>query len=232
MCLPFLISVPHAGLETPREVKDICMLEEQAIMDDSDGGAAEIYFPLRPHVPALVSTDVARAVVDMNRAEDDRRKDGIVKTHTCWDVPVYKEPLTEDIIRVLIKKYYCPYHVELSRWAGQVKMGIDCHTMAAVGPPVGPDPGQKRPPVCLSNGEGTCPQDWLKSLAECFEKAFDREVSLNHPFKGGYIVRSHAMEMPWVQVELSREPFISNEEKSDGVFQALRTWCANTIAGW
>ncbi len=34
-----------------------------------------------------------RAVVDLNRAPDDtapENPDGVVKSHTCWNVPVYK----------------------------------------------------------------------------------------------------------------------------------------------
>jgi hypothetical protein len=58
---------------------------------------------------------------------------------------------------------------------------------------------------------------------------FERDVSINHPFKGGYIVRSHAKELPWIQLELSRVPFCSNEEKSAMVLEALKGWCKKTF---
>lgn len=226
MTLPFLISVPHAGLIVPREVEDLCILDEQDIIKDSDEGADEIYLPLRTEVSALVTTNVARAIIDMNRREDDRRKDGIVKTRTCQNVPVYSKFPSEAIIQSLLDKYYRPYHSDLSRLVRGSKFGVDCHTMAAEGPPVGPDPGVRRPRVCLSNGEGTCPQSWLKSLAECFQKAFETEIAINHPFRGGHIIRSHAEEIPWVQIELSREPFLSPEKKSRSVLRALTDWCS------
>lgn len=226
MTLPLLISVPHAGLFVPQEVEDLCILGEQDIIKDSDEGADEIYLPLRTEVSALVKTNVARAILDMNRREDDRRMDGIVKTHTCWDVPVYSKFPSEAIIKSLIKKYYRPYHSDLSRLARGLELGVDCHTMAPEGPPVGPDPGVRRPHVCLSNGEGTCPQSWLKSLAKCFQKAFETEVAINHPFRGGHIIRSHARELPWVQLELSREPFLTPEEKGRWVLRALKDWCS------
>lgn len=225
MTLPLLISIPHAGLQVPPEVKDICILGVQDIIKDSDKGAAEIYLPLKTEVTALVTTDMARAIIDMNRSEDDQRKDGIVKTHTCWDAPVYSKYPSEETVKTLIDKYYRPYHRDLSRLFRGVMLGLDCHTMAAEGPPVGPDPGIRRPHVCLSNGDGTCPQEWMESLAACFKKAFRTEVATNHPFKGGYIVRSHAKELPWIQIELSREAFLSMAEKSDAVLQALVDWC-------
>lgn len=225
MTLPLLLSVPHAGLLVPREVEERVILTKQEIIEDGDEGAAEIYWPLEKEVAAFVTTQVARAIVDLNRAEDDRRQDGIIKTHTCWDVPVYRDFPSEDLIRILLEKYYHPYHEKLSHFPEGIKLGVDCHTMAAQGPPVGPDPGAIRPSVCLSNADGTCPQEWLESLAECFSKAFEAEVALNHPFKGGHIIRSHSHELPWVQLELSRTPYLSNKDKGLRVLNALVDWC-------
>jgi len=225
MRLPVLISVPHAGQEIPPEVKDLCILCKQDIIKDGDEGAAEIYLPLKKEVSAMVTTDVARAIIDMNRSEDDRTSDGIVKTHTCWNVPVYGRFPSEESIKRLILKYYRPYHSDLSRLVRGARLGVDCHTMAAEGPPIGPDPGVRRPRICLSNGDGTCPREWMQSLAGCFEKAFKTEIAINQPFKGGHIIRSHAKELPWIQLEFSREGFLSNEGKSHAVLQALVDWC-------
>jgi N-formylglutamate deformylase len=225
MTFPFLVSVPHAGLRVPEEVEGLCILKEQDVIKDSDEGASEIYFPLRNETTAFVTTDIARAIVDMNRKEDDRGKDGVIKTHTCWDVPVYKEPLSDKVVTSLIERHYRPYHSKISRLSRGVRLGLDCHTMAEVGPPIGPDSGSRRPRVCLSNGDGsTCPQEWFISLSNCFSKAFGDDVSVNAPFKGGYITRSHAREIPWIQIELNREPFLDNEGKSQRVFQALKEW--------
>ena len=74
MKLPFLLSVPHAGLTVPTEVEEICILSEEDIIKDGDEGAAQIYLPLENHVSALVTTDIARAILDMNRSQEDRRK--------------------------------------------------------------------------------------------------------------------------------------------------------------
>lgn len=222
--LPLLISVPHAGLRVPPEVSSACVLSPEEVAHDGDEGASEIYdFPKA--VAHHVTTDIARAIIDLNRAPDDRRKDGVVKTHTCWEVPVYRTFPPEDAIRDLLAAYYHPYHLRLTQLAGiQLRMGIDCHTMAAVGPPVGPDPGVERPRVCLSNADGTCPAEWMDALKESFLKAFGPYVEVNHPFKGGYITRTHAREMPWVQVELSRAPYASNQQKREYVLSALRNW--------
>jgi len=222
--LPVLLSVPHAGLRIPPEVKDLCVLRPADVARDGDEGAGEIYGPLEDRVAGFVKADAARAVVDVNRRPDDRRRDGVVKTHTCWDVPVYREAPAEGIVDVLIEKYYEPYHSALFRLAKGVVLGVDCHTMAAKGPPVGPDPGLDRPPICLGNADGTCPKEWIQSLAVCFSHCFELPVSINKPFRGGYIVRRHATEVPWVQLELNRAPFMSNREKSERVLASLTEW--------
>jgi len=214
--------VPHAGLDVPQEVADLCILTPQQIVEDGDEGAAEIY-AIESEVEAFVTTSVARAIVDMNRAEDDRSKDGVVKTHTCWDIPVYKSPLPDESIEHLLASHHRPYHARLTELSsGAARLGVDCHTMVAFGPPVAPDPGTERPWVCLSNAGGTCPEEWMARLRRCFEKAFEGKVRVNHPFRGGYIIRTHAAEMPWIQLEISRAPFLPNSEKRRRVLQAFR----------
>lgn len=225
MTLPLLISVPHAGSAVPPEAEPYCMLTPEQIQQDGDEGAAET-FSLADDVEAFVTTDVARAIVDMNRAEDDRRADGVVKTHTCWQVAVYHAFPPQAVITELLARYHRPYHARLTEHArAGVVLGIDCHTMAAHGPPIGPNPGIRRPLLCLSNAEGTCPRAWLEALKGSFEASFRLPVALNDPFKGGHIIRSHASELPWVQLEISRAPFLTNRDKRARVLGAMDQWC-------
>jgi formiminoglutamase len=227
MKLPFLVSVPHAGLHVPHKVQDICILSPQDIYADSDSGAAAIYYDLKNSVEGFTTSDIARAIVDLNRAADDFRKDGVIKTHTCYDIPVYNEFPSKELIEELLVDFYHPYHQQLEALAGkpEIKIGIDCHTMAAIGPPIGPDAGKKRPLVCLSNADGTCPDEWLNELANSFQRVFPQEeVSINTPFKGGFIIRHHSTIIPWLQIELSRINTISNSKKREGVLTALNVW--------
>jgi N-formylglutamate deformylase len=228
MTLPLIISVPHAGLVIPQEVQDYCALTPEQILADSDEGAADIY-DLKSVVTAYITTDIARAIVDMNRAEHDRSRDGIVKTHTSYNVRVYRQPIPEDVVKILLERYYRPYHRRLSESAVDVKFGVDCHTMAAVGPPSAIDSGRERPNICLSDAHGTCPQDWFEEMVHCLETSFESEISVNRPFKGGYIIRSHSSELPWVQIELSRAAFLTIAEKRERVLRALTLFCQKTI---
>jgi N-formylglutamate deformylase len=228
MKLPLLISVPHAGILTPPEVEDISLLTINQIVKDGDEGAAEIY-ALESEVEAFITTDIARAFVDLNRPEHDRNKDGVVKTHTCWNEQIYKRPLLENEIGRLLENYYRPYHRRLSTLSQFVKLGVDCHTMSAQAPPIAANPGEERPLLCLSNADGTCPDSWFHSLAEHLEHTFERDVSLNHPFQGGHIIRSHSPEMSWIQLELSRAPFLSTSEKRARMLEAFVNWTRNVL---
>lgn len=225
--LPLVISVPHAGLRVPEEVAPACALSPAEIAADCDGGSREIY-SFAEEAGAFVTTDIARAVVDVNRARDDRRLDGVVKTHTSYKVAVWDPPLSEAEVEGLLAAYYDPYHARLAELsaAGRWPLGVDCHTMAAVGPPVGPDPSRERPWVCVSNAHGTCPQEWVDTLREGFQQQLDGPVRINDPFRGGYISRSHSAEMPWLQIELSREPYLPHDAKRRVVLSALHHWAA------
>jgi formiminoglutamase len=231
MRLPLLLSIPHAGRDVPGEVKTYCILTPDQIIKDGDEGAGEIY-DLRDEVKAYVNTSVPRAILDMNRAEDDRRKDGIVKTHTCWDEPIYEPTPPEETFAGLIERYHRPYHRRLTELAATgVRLGIDCHTMAASGPPVGPDAGKERPLLCLGTGDGACPEAWVGIIHECLEESFRLPVSLNDPFSGGFIIRHHAPELPWFQLEMSRGPFLEIREKRERTLWAFQAICRRLFLG-
>jgi N-formylglutamate deformylase len=224
--LPIALSVPHAGLQVPSWLSERYLLSEAQTVADGDVGAFEIY-SLQSEVTLFARTPIARAVLDMNRAAVDvQRADGVVKTHSCWQEPVWSAPLVGEDVQRLLDEYHEPYHRELSSWAGRVKLGVDCHTMSGVGPPIGPDAGCRRPLVCLSDGKGaTCPASWVAAMHDCLSHYFGDDVAVNTPFAGGHITRTHGVEMPWVQLELSRTDEVSIADKRAGVQMALRDWC-------
>jgi N-formylglutamate amidohydrolase len=100
-----------------------------------------------------------------------------------------------------------------------------------VGPPVGPDHGSERPRACLSNADTTCPRDWIEDLRELLARRLGEPVTINTPFRGGFITRTHAAERPWLQLELSRAPFTSNAEKRAAVLGSFRAWCERRARG-
>jgi len=229
--LPILVSLPHAGLEVPPEVAGLLAIGPEELRQDSDEGAAEIYTPLAELAVELVSTPIARAIVDVNRAATDRRPIGAIKGHTFWKKPVFRAPLPDALRALLLAAYHAPYHARLASLAPRAALGLDCHTMAAEAPPVGPRPGQRRPRACLGNGGVTLPGNWLRLMAEALGRHLGTRVALNRPFPGGHITRSRPGGIPWVQLELSREPWLSLEQKAAAVRAALLEVAPRLTAG-
>ena len=229
--LPLIISVPHGGGIIAPELSDKTLLSRRDIFSDGDPLTREIY-DFKDEVAYYFETNIARAAIDLNRSPHDLppvNKDGVIKSHTVTGKGVYRKDKLpcKDALRLLLKKYYNPYHENLRKKSRQSYLfcGIDCHTMLDRAPVISAQPGKERPFICLSNrgdtkGEKvsgrrlTCPPEMLRSLADSLREAFPEEadnITLNDPFLGGYIVRSHSKDLPWIQIELNRRSYLSPE---------------------
>jgi len=219
--LPVLISIPHGGLSVPEELADRISPHITEILGDSDAFTRDIY-DLGERAAAVAAADIARSLVDCNRSPASRppeKEDGVIKDVTNYGVKIYRRGQEPDgkLIDSLIKRYYDPYHRrirDLLEMEGLV-LGLDCHSMAAVGPPLAKDPGQRRPLICLGNCRGkTCSEEKARELAHCFQEAFglsEKEVLINEPYSGGHITRTYGGNpIPWVQVEMSRAMYLEH----------------------
>lgn len=245
--LPLLISIPHAGVHIPDEVADATALTHADILNDIDLFADRLY-DLGELVERTQVAGIARPFVDLNRAPDQlppEFPDGVVKSHTCFNVPVFhsgKEP-GPALVRQLLDRYHAPYHDALAQRlqdAG-IRVMLDCHTMSEYPPPIAPDRGDRRPSINLGDNDATsCPRETTELLARSMAEAFELEsdeVSINRPFRGGYITRHHgAGPKPVIQVEINRalyfdaaDPHRPADEKITGVnamiARAFRDFC-------
>ena len=135
----------------------IWALSAQDAFHDGDPLTARIY-DFSDRVRHQLVMEYFRAVVDLNRAPDDcapENKDGVIKSHTCYDVEVYRPGCLPDteLKNALLARYYDPYYRKLTRCVegGEVRLGVDCHSMAALSPPIEEDAGTPRPLICLGN---------------------------------------------------------------------------------
>jgi len=218
--LPVLLSIPHGGTQVPEEVRDRICITPRDLFDDSDPCTVDIY-DLGSEVRHVVTCDIARAFVDVNRAPDDRppqNPDGVVKTATCFSRPIYlpDRELDGAITGRLLTRYHAAYHDRLRAAAADpdIALALDCHSMLPAAPPISSDPGRPRPLFCLSNRDGaTAPNDVLTQLAAGISRAFDisvAQIGLNDPFKGGYVTQRHGGgRLPWIQVEMSRALYLA-----------------------
>jgi formiminoglutamase len=233
---PILVSIPHGGWNVAEEIQEIWALSPKDALHDGDPFTARIY-DFSDRVSRQLVMEQFRAVVDLNRAPDDiapKNKDGVIKSHTCYDVEVYKPGCLPDerLKKLLLDKYYFPYHRQLEACLDldDVKFGVDCHSMAAVSPPIEADAGTPRPLICLGNlgdaegavtpefGRITCSEEMLRFMCEEFAAVFRHEdlelevpaaATMNVPFNGGYITRRMGNRgVPFVQIEMSRALYL------------------------
>ena len=216
MSFPVLLSIPHGGDQIPPELSNFVVISKQDMLADSDAYTREIY-GIQDQVAFVVETSIARVFVDLNRASTDlppANPDGIVKSQSCHGVQVYRDEiwLNQSLVNTLLEKYYHPYHLKIQSVLTQHKnleLMIDCHSMEAIGPVVGPDPGIERPAICLGSRHGqSCSPATIKHMARAMCRAFDLEkeqVTIDQPFAGGYITRSYGNNpLPCIQIELNR----------------------------
>jgi N-formylglutamate deformylase len=241
--LPVVISVPHGGTEAPPESRSLCLLDQADFAEDGDTWSRELY-SFSDEVAAFVDTGVPRAIVDMNRAIDDRppaNPDGVIKTVTVQGKQVWSDPAgpPPGLTDRLLDDHHQAYHQKLARACRDsgALLGIDCHTMLAVAPAGSPTPGKTRPAFCISNcgnrrgepedGSATAPVSLMLAFQKNLESVFAPELAgftageprarINEPFRGGYITRHHGRNgpLPWIQLELSRALYLPEGARLD-----------------
>lgn len=220
--LPVLLSIPHGGTRVPPELEGRLAVGEKEIFEDIDGFTQDIY-DLKEKVLHVHKADIARTFVDPGRASSDlppENPDGVIKSHTCFGKIIFKENHQPDAPETaqLLEKYYYPFHHRLQelirKEAKNLKLCIDCHSMAETGPAISPDTGKERPLFCLGNRFGaSAPEVMVDKLKSCLAAAFElneADVAVNSPFAGGYITRHYGNNpLPWIQVEMNRKLYLN-----------------------
>ncbi|NOX63615.1 MAG: N-formylglutamate amidohydrolase [Chloroflexi bacterium] len=237
--LPIAIVLPHAGQRIPQEVENRLALSEVDIFNEADI-YTEMLFDFRERVRHWLYFPYARAVIDVNRPDNKaltRPGDGIVKRITSYRKPVYrcgKEPDAE-LEKALIERYWRPWHQRLAELArdSNIKLVLDCHSMAAVGPKHYDDPNALRPRACVSNlgdANGEMEEqrarlssrpDAARTLAAALAAVLadapalartGEPVRINSPFRGGWDIWAHGgRHQAWFMLEISRALYVGEQ---------------------
>jgi N-formylglutamate amidohydrolase len=236
--LPVAIVIPHAGLAIPPELDGRLALTPEQIFNEADAYVDQI-FDFRDQVLHWINFPYARAILDMNRLDDPARTrpgDGIVKWQTSYGDPVYLPDQRPDeaLERQLVARYWRPWHEQLAAIEAdeRVRLVIDAHSMAAVGPTLYGDPGVLRPRVDVANlgdkegnaaaehGHISAPAALARALAEALGQGVRQlparvptgaDWTLNVPFAGGADLWLHGRSpnhQPWLMVEINRALYI------------------------
>lgn len=231
--IPVVLSRPHGGLEVPDEIKDNLAIDEISLYNECDLWVDQLFdfehpgiADLVPHghntgTLATISMPIARGLIDVNRPTASLGKpDGPVKTRTSYGEQIYHEPLSDELNQHLLNRYWQQYHDQihaaLMENLGKVKLFIDCHNMAQLGPSKYHDAGKPRPLICITNlgdasGDPRPEYGWTFSSKEFANRAVEIATDLfgdmtllepvgetpppvallNQPFWGSYVVAKH-----------------------------------------
>ena len=224
-----LLSIPHCGIEFPKDIEGIYDPSIIKHPDDTDWYLQELYDFASEMGVTIIEAVYSRWVIDLNRTPENKNlyNDGRIITALCpstnfFGTAIYShqenEPSKKEIERRL-KKYYIPYHdkidsllFELKKEFGRVILW-DAHSIRRNVPTI-----QKAdfPDFILGdNDETTASREVIEVALKSLQSShFD--IQHNKPFKGGYITRSKGdpnKNIHALQLEMSKDLYMQNKER-------------------
>ena len=200
--VPIVISVPHAGIQFPAELRKKYKKRMRNFVDDTDWFVHRLYDFAPAMGITLVKANLSRWVIDLNRNpdseplyDDGRLITSNTPTTDFFGNKIYKskkhEPDQKEVERRQTK-YYWPYYSFLSELLEERKKEFgkvllwDAHSIRHRVSTIQEDPF---PDMILGNNdEKTAHPSLIKTALDSL-RSVEFEVSHNSPFKGGHITR-------------------------------------------
>lgn len=235
---PFFMSIPHSGEIVPAEVSWLAGLPEPILMCDVDRYVDRLYAPVVDELELdCVSTPWHRYVVDLNRLPEDVDADsvrgssnpsgkftsGLHWVKTTRGDGLMPGPISQDLHRELVAKYYEPFHVAVrEKYASWRARGarktfhLDAHSMPSMGTTAHRDPGQRRADIVVSDWEGRSCDGAYRDLVIAAYSSTGLHVGYNWPYVGGRITQLYGqpqLGQQAIQVEINRALYMDEESK-------------------
>jgi len=214
---PILISIPHASLEIPEQLKDYILISDFDIRTHSDLYSEEIYKVDNAHILEATS---ARVLCDPNRflkeeTMENLYDDGVVSTLTPCGEFVFKNLPDKKAVEEMIENHYLSYHTKIEHIIAKkkIKFLIDAHSMWSLGPSHLQDSGISRPDINLGNrNHTTCTNEQTEFFTEFFMKQ-GYSVAINNPYHGRSIMKLHCSQKrtPGIQIEINRKLYLDEK---------------------
>jgi N-formylglutamate amidohydrolase len=251
--LPILLSVPHAGRHYPAELlqnlrisaNDLLRLEDR-YADLLVANAKKAGFP-------VIIAQKPRAWIDLNRAEDDvdramlrdipdgtsfstsskqRGGLGLVPRRLSGAGDVWKHPFAFADIEGRIADYHRPFHQKVASILAEMRglfgfaVLLDIHSM----PPIKESVHSPPPSFVVGDRFGKSASGRFAEMIQAHIAASGYNCSLNHPYAGDYILRTHGDPrggIHAVQLEVDRSLYLDSalREPSGDVGQVAALVC-------
>ena len=254
---PVVVSVPHAGIVVPEEERAFYAVDIDALLLDGDLYTDELYADAAAVGATIIRSPYSRFVIDLNRLPGDldpRSVQGASRINKpghygirglIWGINtrgerIYRKPLSREVLQRRIDKYYAPYHAALARTlaAKRDEFGfavlLDAHSMPSRATRFHSDTGSDRSDVVPGDLKGKSCAPWLRHFVATFWRNAGHTVTLNSPYQGGGITRSHAAPdegIHAIQVELNRALYMNERtlDRAPGL-RDLTTQCTSFVS--
>jgi N-formylglutamate deformylase len=234
-CLPLVIDSPHSGMQLPADFNTLASLTQ--LQTGWDAFVDELWRPATTLGASVLSAQVSRMYIDLNRAPDDiapemleghwpsalnptpysSRGMGLIRQWALPGQPMYSAPLPVAAVYHRLQHYYLPYHQRLRQLLDQrhAEFGavwhIDCHSMKSRGNAMNIDAGSNRADIVVGNRDGQSADGRFTALIVDSFRDLGYSVGLNYPYKGGYLTQCFAnpqQQRHSVQIEINRQLYM------------------------
>lgn len=222
--LPFVISIPHSGVC----ITDIMErnLRSDAILANMDWYLPELYDFLENMGFTVVINRMSRYVIDPNRdlaaGKQQYYRKALLYEKTTFGRDLYQCSLSAEEIQARIDRFYKEYHqtlydliLEKQKYFDTVYL-LDLHSFGK----------EIQADVVLGNNDGKSMNNSLTLHIKDLFSANHCNVSLNRPFRGGYIVRHYGCaneRCEALQIELAYRVYIDKKSFGEEEFPHIDT---------
>lgn len=227
-----VVASPHSGRYYPPEFVANSRLDAFTLRRSEDAFVDHLLRDAPDLGATLVTTDFARAYIDMNRAPDEldpvlidglsareaaapsarvQAGLGVVPRSVGDGAMIYAGKIPASAARERVRALHGPYHRELAahldamaRRFGRAVL-LDCHSMPASAA------GQGQPDVVLGDRFGAACAPVFTQAAQSALRAQGLKVARNSPYAGGYVTELHGRPGTGrhaLQIEINRSLYI------------------------
>lgn len=239
---PIILSVPHAGRDYPAAMTPMLRVPQTALLPLEDRHVDTLAHAALGDEMLFVQR-LARAWIDLNRAEDDRDPLldlgaaskglsarsakvrgglGLVPRRLAGVGDLWRAPLRASDVEARLAHDHRPYHAALSAAlaAARARFGIavlvDLHSMPGLGPV------QDVARIVIGDRFGQSAAARLVSSIEAVIDARGLRQALNTPYAGGHILERHAdplRQIHAIQIEVDRRLYLdaAGDAPGDGL---------------
>ena len=233
-----IVSCPHAGRHYPEELVAAGSIGLAALRDLEDFAVDTLLYDLRHTNIGGISSQIARAYIDMNRPEDALDQNmfhepvkaakqsrkvlagyGLLPRLTSARTPIYDKLLSAEAANQRIEFAYRPYHNKLQELLrnGTQSHGhyvlVDFHSMPATD-----QYDRPLPDIVLGDCNGRTLAPYMGKQIDDFIRSKDFTIGWNTPYSGGYITSHYGKATSTgqsLQIEVNRSLYMRSPYQID-----------------